>query len=78
MCTVSLCLAPVCKRWQRLAILSWRSLKRLSFENMFKSIFRAGKHGKRAGRVWCAGRGGAEGREKEGGWEHNETNKVDT
>ena len=39
------CFAPVCKRWQRLAILSWRSMKNLSFENMFKSIFRAGKHG---------------------------------
>ena len=38
------CFASVCKRWQRLAIMSWRSMKRLSFDNMFKSIFRAGKH----------------------------------
>ena len=43
-------MAPVCKRWRRLAILSWKSLKRLSFENMFKSIFRAGKHGE----LWCS------------------------
>ena len=34
----------VCKRWRVLSLLSWKRIRSLSFENMFKSIFRGGMH----------------------------------
>jgi hypothetical protein len=34
----------VCRRWRSLLLLSWKSIRSLSFENMFKSIFKGGSH----------------------------------